>query len=218
MRYFVDLSVDIYHGAPNFAWDPKCAVIVHNTIDTIGYNMTQLSMSTHQGTHLDAPFHFINGGKTVEQIDLNKCIGEVLLIDLSYKRAKEPLLIEDFLPYEPHILPGSRIIYRTDWDLQLPARQYFTDFPYMTVELAQWLADKKVGMIGMDVPTPNPADYEQVHHILLGAEMVIVEGLANLKSVPFDRFFFMAAPLKIRGRDGSPVRALAMLEEREAHI
>ncbi|MCD9023066.1 cyclase family protein [Cohnella silvisoli] len=207
----VDLSVDIYHGAPNFAWDPKCAVIVHNTTDTIGYNMTQISMSTHQGTHLDAPFHFLDDGKTVDQLDLHKCVGKAILVDLTYKKPKEAIEVEDFAPYEDKITEGSKVIYRTDWFKQLPARHYFTDFPYMTIELAEWLADRKVGLIGMDVPTPNPTDYDPVHKILLGAEIVIVEGLANLGDIASDDFYFAAAPLKIIGRDGAPIRAFAMV-------
>ncbi|RXZ79791.1 cyclase family protein [Paenibacillaceae bacterium] len=212
-RQLVDLSLDIYHGAPTFAWDPKCAVVVHNTIETIGYNISQLSLSTHQGTHLDAPFHFLADGKTVEQLDLHKCIGEAFLIDLSHKQAKEPICVSDFLPFESYITEGSRIIYRTDWYKQFPGLHYFSDFPYMTLELAQWLADRKIGMIGMDVPTPNPADYDPVHKILLGAEIVIVEGLAYLDQVKQSEFFFMAAPLKVSGRDGAPIRAVAMLED-----
>jgi len=210
-RTIVDLSMDIYHGAPTFAYDPKCAVIVHNTVDSIGYNITQLSMSTHQGTHLDAPFHFLDDGKTVEQLDLHKCIGEALLVDLSHKKPKEPITVEDFAPYADRIVEGSRVIYRTDWHLQFPEKHYFSDFPYMTIELAEWLAARKIGMIGMDVPTPNPTDFDPVHKILLRAEIVIVEGLANLGRINQSEFFFMAAPLRIKGRDGSPVRALAMI-------
>lgn len=207
----IDLSMDIYHGAPTFAFDPKCAVIVHNTVDSIGYNITQLSMSTHQGTHLDAPFHFLDEGKTVEQLDLTKCIGEALLVDLSHKQPKEAITVEDFAHVADQIGEGTRLIYRTDWFKQFPQKHYFSDFPYMTIELAQWLADRRIGMIGMDVPTPNPTDFDPVHKILLRAEIVIVEGLANLGDVGADKFFFMAAPLRIRGRDGSPVRALAMV-------
>jgi len=210
---FIDLSLDIYEGAPTFANDPECHVKAYHTIDSLGYNMTQLSMSTHQGTHLDAPFHFVRAGKTVEQLDLQKCIGEALLVDLSHKKPKEALRIEDFLPYQDEIVKGARVIYRTDWDRQFPQEHYFSDFPYMTLELAQWLASREIGMIGMDVPTPNPVDFDPVHQALLGAEIVIVEGLANLCQIQASRFFFMAAPLKIVGRDGSPVRALAMLEE-----
>jgi kynurenine formamidase len=207
----VDLSLDIYDGAPTFAFDPKCAVIVHNTIDSIGYNMTQLSIGTHQGTHLDAPFHFLDDGKTVDQLDLHKCIGPALLVDLSHKKAKEPLTVEDFAHVADRIGEGTRLIYRTDWHKQFPHKHYFTDFPYMTIELAAWLAERKIGMIGMDVPTPNPTDFDPIHKILLREEIVIVEGLANLGDIGAEEFFFMAAPLRIKGRDGSPVRALAIV-------
>lgn len=210
-RKLIDLSMDIYHGAPTFAFDPKCAVIVHNTTESIGYNITQLSMSTHQGTHLDAPFHFLDDGKTVEQLDLSKCIGEALLVDLSHKQPKEAITVQDFAPFADRIGEGTRLIYRTDWHKQFPHKHYFSDFPYMTVELAEWLAARKIALIGMDVPTPNPTDFDPVHKILLRAEIVIVEGLAHLGDIGTDSFFFMAAPLRIRGRDGSPVRALAML-------
>ncbi len=213
MRKIVDISLDIYHGAPTFAWDPKCAVIVHNTVDSIGYNMSQLSMSTHQGTHLDAPFHFLDEGKTVEQLDLNTCVGDAFIIDLSHKRPKEPITVADFEPYSDVITEGARIVYRTDWHKQFPQPHYFSDFPYMTLELAEWLAARRIGLIGMDVPTPNPTDYTPVHHILLGAEIVIVEGLANLGDIGETNFFLMAAPLKITGRDGSPIRALAMIDK-----
>ncbi|NBD25607.1 cyclase family protein [Paenibacillus glycinis] len=207
----VDLSLEIYHGAPNFAWDPKCAVIVHNTTESIGYNMTQLSMSTHQGTHLDAPYHFLDDGKTVDQLDLHQCIGPAILVDLTYKQPKEPIGIRDFEPYADRIMAGAKVIYRTDWFKQLPDRRYFSDFPYMTIELAEWLAERRIGLIGMDVPTPNPTDYDPVHKILLGAEIVVVEGLANLGDIGESEFYFSAAPLKIRGRDGAPIRAYAML-------
>ncbi|MFC5406243.1 cyclase family protein [Cohnella soli] len=207
----VDLSLEIYHDAPNFAWDPKCAVIVHNTVASIGYNMTQLSMATHQGTHLDAPFHFLDDGKTVDQLDLQQCVGQAILVDLTHKKPKEPIEIKDFEPYADRIVEGSKVIYRTDWFKQLPGRHYFSDFPYMTIELARWLAERKIGLIGMDVPTPNPTDYDPVHKVLLGAEIVIVEGLANLGDIGTDTFFFSAAPLKIRGRDGAPIRAYAMV-------
>lgn len=208
----LDLSLDIYHGAPTFAWDPKCGVIVHNTIATIGYNITQLSISTHQGTHLDAPFHFLEDGKTVEQLDLQKVIGPAVLIPLEHKQAKEPLTVADFEPYAEHIVPGARVVYRTGWDQQFPAPHYFSDFPYMTVELSRWLAEREIGLIGMDVPTPNPKEYTEVHQVLLGKEIVILEGLARLAQIRTRQFFLMAAPLRIKGRDGSPVRALAMVD------
>lgn len=209
----IDLSMDIYHGAPTFTYDPKCAVIVHNTIESIGYNITQLSMSTHQGTHLDAPFHFFNNGITVDELPLESMIGKAFKIDLTDKKPKELITIEDMLPYENKIVKGSRVIYQTGWDKKFPDQTYFTDFPYLSKELADWFASKEIFMLGMDTPTPNPIDWMYVHHSLLGKGIVIVEGLANLDKLSKDEFFFFAAPLKIRGRDGSPIRAVAIEEQ-----
>lgn len=211
-RKVVDLSLDIYHGAPTFSYDPKCAVVVHNTVETIGYNITQISMSTHQGTHLDAPFHFFDNGMTVDNVPLDIVIGSAFKIDLKHKKSKEPLIINDLLKVEDRIAKGSRIILQTGWDKEFPAKSYFTEFPYITKELADWLAQKEIALVGMDIPTPNPVDWMDIHHALLGKGIIIVEGLANLDKIEKDDFIFIAAPLKILGRDGSPVRAVALEE------
>jgi len=206
----IDLSLSIYNEAPTFTYDPKCAIIVHNTIESIGYNITQLSMSSHQGTHLDAPYHFIDGGLTVDKLPPESFAGRAVMMDMSHKKPKEPITVKDFIPYEKFVLKGSRIIYRTGWDRKFPEKDYFTDFPYLSAGLADWFAAREITMLGMDTPTPNPDDWMYVHRTLLGKGVVIVEGLANLEKVKCSEFFFVAAPLKIDGRDGSPVRALAI--------
>ena len=63
--------------------DPKCAVIVHHTIESMKYNITQLIISTHHGTHLDAPYHFFNDGLTVDKLDLSKCVGDASVLDFT---------------------------------------------------------------------------------------------------------------------------------------
>ena len=72
MPQLIDLSHPLEHGQLNFAWDPKISVIPHNTVASIGYNITQISLSSHQGTHLDAPFHFYDDGKTLDQMRLEQ--------------------------------------------------------------------------------------------------------------------------------------------------
>ena len=73
-----------------------------------------------------------------------------------------------------------------------------------------WLARKKIAMIGLETPGVHPVEWEKVHKILLGAEIVVVEGLAYLDKLKNNSVFFIAAPLKIKGRDGSPIRAMAI--------
>lgn len=92
----IDLTLPIYHGAPTMPLDPKCAVVVHHTIDSMKYNMTQLIISTHQGTHLDAPFHFFDDGIAVDKLDLHKCVGQAKVLDFAQIPAKYSLKPKDF--------------------------------------------------------------------------------------------------------------------------
>ncbi len=209
-RRIIDLSLDIYPGAPTFPGDPACQFHVHETIASAGYNLTQVCFGTHQGTHLDASFHFADRGRTVDRIDLARCVGPATVIDLSWKQPRDAITVADFAPYESRVQPGARILCRLGWDRRLFQPGYFSDFPSMTVQLAEWLADRKIALIGLDTPSPSADQSTEVHQILLGAEVVIVEGLAHLDELPSDEVFFVAAPLRLRGLDGSPVRALAV--------
>jgi len=209
----IDLSHPIEHGQPNFPWDPKPAVLVHNTVASIGYNITQVSLSTHQGTHLDVPFHFFDDGKTVDQVDLGRFYGEAHLVDLAPGAAlapQTPLTLDMFTRNEAVFQPGAKIVYRTGWDRMFGRAEFFSQFPTLTLEAARWIASRKISLLGMDTPTPS-ADWLECHHILLGkeTEMIIVEGLANLDHLP-PVFTFIGFPLNVKSRDGSPIRAVGV--------
>ncbi len=196
--------------------DPKCAVIVHHTIDSMKYNITQLIISTHQGTHLDAPYHFFDDGVTVDKLDLRKCVGPAHILDFTGAEPKYALKPKDFKPFESQIGPGARIILRTGWWRRFPKKEYFSDGPMISPELARWLAKREIAMLGVETPGVHPLEWEKVHKILLGAEIVVVEGLAYLNKVKRENVFFIAAPLKLKGRDGSPIRAMA-IEDMESY-
>jgi arylformamidase len=116
MSRLIDLSHPLEHAQLNFAWDPKISVIAHNTVASIGYNITQVSLSTHQGTHLDAPFHFYDDGKTVDEIPLDRFYGPATLVDLApggQLNPRTPLTPALFQPHARHFQRGAKIIYRT---------------------------------------------------------------------------------------------------------
>jgi kynurenine formamidase len=207
----IDLSQGIVDGAPTYEALPRCSVTPTHTIESDQLNMTQLTINTHGTTHLDAPYHFVADGKTVDQLDLSKCIGPARLIDLTHKGPNEPVEVADLEPHADIVIPGARILLRFDWDKVYPEPRYFSDHPFLTIELSRWLASRGIAMLGLDSPTPNQTDWVEVHTILLSAEIVIVEALSHLERLPADEFFFMAAPLRIVGRDGAPVRALALV-------
>lgn len=212
MLRLVDLSLDIYDKAPTFYPDPKTAIIEHLKIENLNYNITQIVMSAHLGTHLDAPFHFFDDGLTVENLDVRKGLGPAWVFDFTHKKAGDPITLEDFEPYADKVTKGSRLIINTGWDKEFPQKHYFGGQPYLTVELTTWMAKRGIWCLALDTPTTYPAEYTPSHHSLLNkeAEVLIVEGLRGLDRLQGERVIFMALPLRIRGRDGSPCRAMAI--------
>ena len=207
----IDLSHPLVHGQGAFASDPKLSIIPHITVATARCNVSQVVMGTHQGTHLDAMFHFVEDGRTIDQMPLDWFYGPARVLRIS-KAAREELDVADFEPFAEYLVPEAKIIYETGWHRQYGQPNYFTDFPSLTQAAARYLAGRGIRLLGMDTPTPG-RDYYEVHHILLGkpAEIVVVESLARLDQVP-DAFTLMAFPLNFQGRDGSPIRAVAHVE------
>ena len=212
MLRLVDLSFDIYDKAPTFGPDPKTAVLPHLKIQDFNYNITQLIISTHLGTHLDAPFHFFDDGVTVDNLDVRRGFGPALVLDFSHKEPKEAITIADLEAYGEKIGKGSRLIFFTNWDKKFPDPAYFGEQPYLTVEACEWLAQKGVICVALDMPTVYPAEYTPAHHALLNkdAQVLIIEGLRGLERLQNEEVILIALPLRIQGRDGSPCRAMAI--------
>ena len=215
MPRLIDLSHPLEDGQPNFPLDPELSVRPHNTVAGIGYNLTELSLSTHQGTHLDAPYHFFDDGRTLDQMRLEQFYGPAALVDLApggALPAKSPITTEMLAPHAELFQPGAKVIYRTGWDHMFGRVEFFSHFPSLSLDAARWIASRGIGLLGMDTPSPS-AEWLECHHILLarGVEIVIVESLANLDQLP-PRFTFIGFPLNITGRDGSPIRAVALLD------
>ena len=205
----IDLSHPLQHGQPAFPSDPKLSVVAHGTVKTLRYNISQIVMGSHQGTHLDAPFHFLDDGKTLDQMPLDWFYGAARVLRIP-KNAGEEIGVGDLLPHENHLVEGAKVIYETGWHRRFGEANFFDDFPSLTQDAARFLAEKKIRLLGMDTPTPS-RDWYEVHHILLGAEIVIVESLARLDEVP-DDITFIGFPLNFAGRDGSPIRAVAQID------
>jgi len=207
---FIDLTHPMRDGQPGFPSDPALSVKPYRTVANDKYNLSHVMMGTHHGTHLDAMFHFVNDGKTIDQMPLDWFFGPAHVLRLP-KKPREEVTLADFMPHEEFIQPGARIIYETGWGKMYGKKGYFDDFPSLTQEAASFLAERRIRMLGMDTPTPS-RDYYEVHHILLGhgAEVVVVEGIANLDQAP-DDFTFCGFPLLFAERDGSPIRAVAIV-------
>lgn len=197
--------------------EENAQVVADNEFIKNGITMSKLNLHSHSGTHMDAPLHFLLDGNTLDNMPLEKCLGPAIVCDLSHKEPDSFITIEDLAPWADKIKPQSRVLLRTDWSQHHGKLFFQTSFPRIHVDCAQWLADRGIWLIGIEHQSVAKLDDMQelteVHHAFLKSEVVIVEGLANLKELPQEDVMFSALPLKIVGGDGVPCRAVAWIPE-----
>jgi kynurenine formamidase len=227
----IDLSRDIYHRMPRLLNHPSIVITAFATHDEVreadGYKFSaatlSLAMGDHAGTHVDAPCHFDarTGARSIDQVPLEDFFLDAVCLDLSHKPLKSDISIDDLERAEAKA--GVRIGKRDMVLLQMDffrrcygTEGYLTDFPGLTKESATWLGRKGIAMFGVEAVSPGRPGRNnfEVHHVCRDIGFTHVEGLVNLdKVVGKGRFKFIGFPLKIRGGTGSPIRAVAMLEE-----
>jgi kynurenine formamidase len=204
----VDLTLTHHHGMRGVEIHPNTTTAVQ------GYNTTNLMLYSHAGTHMDAPRHFLDSGRTIEHVDLQKCVGPAFVVDLSGKEPNSLITVADLAPFADWVRPGSRLLLRTDWSLHAEMDDYRTSFPRISAELAEWFVERGVWLIGLEMPSvaslQDKDELTTVHQTLLRGEVVIVECLAHLDELP-PEVTFIALPLKLEAGDGSPVRAIALI-------
>jgi len=149
-------------------------------------NLTNVIMGAHNATHLDAPYHFYDNGKTVEQLDLSRCIGECTVVELS-----EDITLEELSKILDHC--QKRILIKGE--------------AIVTLERAKLFNQYGILLIGVQGQSIGPVDGPMpVHYELLAKEVVLLEGLVLDEIEPKD-YFLSAAPIKLGGSDGAPCRA-----------
>ena len=206
----VDLTLPLRRGMHGVEWQAA------KTYEVDRINTTNLRLYSHAGTHMDAPRHFVAHARPIDEVDLSKCVGEALVIDLSHKTARSFITVEDVAVWERSIGAGSRLLLRTDWCDHADREDYRTGHQRVSLELARWLAARQIALLGVEAPSVaslRPEDKAEgiaVHRTLLEAEIVIVESLANLRLLRQPTVVFVALPLPVTGGDGSPVRAVAI--------
>ncbi|MCC6443433.1 MAG: cyclase family protein [Armatimonadetes bacterium] len=213
-RRFIDLTLPLGNWTQVFPGDLPVEIRPFHTFASGRTNTSELHFGTHSGTHLDAPWHF-DYPQRVDQIPLERLVGEAAVLDFTYKGAGDTISQEDLQAHAADIRPGSRLLLRTGWDRHAGTARYFQDYPALSLEAARLLAGSGVALIGLDVPSADPADSREceAHFALLEAEVVIVESLTNLKAITGPKAQIAILPLKLAGLDGSPVRAVAWEDE-----
>lgn len=175
-------------------------------------NSSRLSMNIHCGTHMDAPFHFLDNGRTIDQVPLERTVGMATLVRLSGKETASQITREDLLPWEGSLRSTRKAILCTGWSTRWMQHDFFGEYPVITADAARYLVEIGVHLVGVETGSVDYSPHD-THVVLLGSDCIIVECLTNLDEINQAEFFFVATPLKLEGLDGSPVRAVAVLDE-----
>ena len=212
----IDLTLTISNKIPTFPGSPQPNFIPWEKIKDDGYNLELLFLSSHTGTHLDAPYHFLEKGSKIHEISLKKLVSNAVLIK-SRKKRNETITKTDIQKFEKKhgkIESFSSVVFWTGWQRNLQKDNYFTKNPGLSVSAANYLASKKIGLVGIDSPSIDlGTDFKfPVHHIFAKKGMLIVENLANLEKIKSSKFHLVVLPLKLKGATGSPVRAIAFVD------
>ena len=212
----IDLALTISEKIPTFPGSPQPNFINWESIEKDGYNLELLFLSTHTGTHIDAPYHFLKKGQKIHQIMIKRLVTEAILIKIR-KDSDQSVTTTDIEKFEKKngkIDDGSTVIFHTGWQKNLEKKSYFLRNPGLGISAAKYLASKKINLVGIDSPSIDLGKDSKfsVHHILAKNGILIVENLTNLDKIHSEKFHLIVAPLKLKNATGSPIRAMALVD------
>ncbi|XEC93293.1 cyclase family protein [Paenibacillus tarimensis] len=218
-KRFVDLSHIIEDGIITYKGLPAphiCDFLSREASKEIyeegtEFQIGKIEMVSNTGTYIDTPFHRYRDGKDLSEVELHSFAGhegEVIRVT----KADTKAIDETF--FQGIELEGKAVLIHTGWDQHWNTEQYFDNHPYLTSGAAEYLAECKVALVGIDSMNIDctTGKSRPVHTVLLGAEIPIVEHLCNLHALPERGFQFYAVPPKIKGMGTFPVRAFAELK------
>jgi len=184
------------------------------TLTRDGWNATTLHLYSHSGTHMDAPLHFGVNDQTMDMIPVNRLISEAWVIKLTNIQPRESITISHLQAIENKLQKGQSILLQTGWSKRLGTEDYRNGLPRISTELAHWLGEKGINMLGVEPPSVadvnNLKEVTEVHRILMQNDIVIIEGLTNLDQLSQEKVTLIALPLKVENGDGAPARVIAL--------
>jgi arylformamidase len=211
MNKIYDISIPITTDMPVWPEDPRVTLRQVSSIEKgDDVNISQIRMSVHTGTHIDAPRHFIPNGKTIDQIPLAKLTGEALVIEIDegFPVITEPVLMAHSQFND--LLKTKKVLFKTSNSKLWGVIGKGFDPHYVGIDAsgAQLLAGLDLDLIGVDYLSVAPFDdTDRPHRILLSKEIVLLEGI-NLTEIPPGRYDLYCLPLNIFGCEGAPARAI----------
>lgn len=224
MCKIIDLTYDIEEGMTTFDsnWHPKVSITQIGRLNFEGRETRKITCGSHTGTHIDAPLHFINNGVSIEKISLNKLIGDVSIIDFSNLKKNDVVTADMLKKYSLK----KKILFNFGWGKYWNCKKFYKDYPFFSIDAANYLVDFELDLIGMDTPSPDDSRIQldgdmlgsssdsPIHKIFLNNGIILLEYVANLDSIiNLNNWNIVVMPLKIKGSDGAPARVCVYKED-----
>ena len=209
----IDLGHPITDGMMVFPGDMSPSVRPGATMEADGWRATLISISTHTGTHMDAPAHMLSDGKYLDEFPSEKFFGCAIVADIR-KCVGRRIETEDIKVSPEDLECVDFLLLRSDWCAKWNTKSYETGFPTLSPDAAKWLTEQGLKGVGVDMLSVDPVDSAmcEIHKILLGSELVIIENLCQLYKVGKQTFCIAALPISLEKQDGGPARVMAILD------
>ena len=209
---FIDLSHSLKKDFPPYPGDPEFSLT--RIFEEEEFFLSKLECSMHTGTHIDAPLHYIENGRTVSEIELDSLIGPCDVLRLKFpKDSKTP--DKDFLKNKEIKIDDIKlpkkgiekiIILKTSWCDYFNSEDYFHNNPYLSMEFAKFIVENEVETLALDIPSPDKFGNSEIHKILLENNVNIIENLTNTRILTKNKYKAYFIPLNIES-EASFVRA-----------
>lgn len=197
----IDLSVSINESTPVYPGDPATKIQPAGILEKDGYEDHYVCIGTHVGTHVDAPRHMVANSKSLDQISVDAFVGRGVYIKIENKKFE----IEQVKRAD--IQEGDIVLFHTGMSDVYHDSEYYENYPAITEDIANYLVEKKIKMVGVDMCSVDHEPFP-VHRILLKNDILIIENLTNLAMLEGNKFQVYALPIKLQ-IDGAPARVIA---------
>ncbi len=217
MKEIIDLTYDIEEGMTTFNayWHPAVRIDQLGKHNSEGRESRKLILGTHCGTHVDAPSHFVQNGRTIDKIPLHKLMGSITIFDFSHL-GKNEVVTREMLE-KVNITP--LIMFKFGWGVNWKTDHFYRDYPFLSLDAAKYLVERGVQLIATDTPSLDDSriklqgrmlgseEDSPVHKIILRNNLVLVEYIAHLDQVKdINDWNIIVMPIRIKEGDGAPAR------------
>lgn len=207
----IDLTHTIEPGMPLYPGTPKPVLKASGTMTRDGWRETTIQISSHAGTHMDAPSHLLQNGSSLDVLPISQFCGRAAVLDVSDLPEGSTISLEYLQAQKESLRCADFVLFYTGFERKWGSEEFYGQFPVLSGDAARFLVSLGLKGVGTDALSIDPVNDKELagHRTLLGGGLVILENLCLKKLLGRSDVMLFALPLKFDHADGAPVRAIA---------